>query len=133
MKRFIAVVLGCACVLGLVSCGRTVHKTAEETGAGSSEGGEFIPMVMVDGTLYLGTGHESTVEARCGVMDGEITSTVEGNETPTQDDQSNFGAGYGYQYGPRKGTIEIYMNDKWCVFTEEQGSESGELLIEPGE
>ena len=28
-------------------------------------------MVMVNGELYIDTGHESTVEARCGVMDGE--------------------------------------------------------------
>ena len=33
---------------------------------------DLIPMVMVNGELYIDTGHESTVEARCGVMDGEI-------------------------------------------------------------
>lgn len=42
-----------------------------------------IPMVMVDGKLYYDTGKESTVSARCGVMDGEITSTVDGSEIPT--------------------------------------------------
>lgn len=36
-------------------------------------------MVMVNGELYIDTGHESTVEARCGVMDGEITS-ADGSE-----------------------------------------------------
>jgi len=60
---------------------------------------DLIPMVMVNGTLYLDTGHESTIEARCGVMDGEITSQVDGSKQPTVDDQSNFGTGYGYQYG----------------------------------
>ena len=35
---------------------------------------DLIPMVMVNGTLYLDTGHESKIEARRGVMDGEITS-----------------------------------------------------------
>ena len=44
-----------------------------------------IPMVMVDGKLYYDTGKESTVSARCGVMDGEITSTVDGSEIPTKD------------------------------------------------
>ena len=60
---------------------------------------DLIPMVMVNGILYLDTGHESKIEARCGVMDGEITSQVDGNKQPSVDDQSNFGTGYGYQYG----------------------------------
>lgn len=90
--------------------------------AGSSEElWDLIPMVMVDGELYLDTGRESSVTARCGVMDGEITSSVEGWEKPTKDDQSNFGTGYGYQRGS-KGTIEIYMNDKWWVFAKEETS-----------
>lgn len=41
---------------------------------------DLIPMVMVDGKLYLDTGVESSVEARCGVMDGEITSSVDGTK-----------------------------------------------------
>lgn len=79
----------------------------------------MIPMVMVDGKLYLDTGMESSVEARCGVMDGEITSSVDGTKKPTQDGESNFGTGYGYQYGPQEGTIEIFMNEKWWVFATE--------------
>ena len=81
---------------------------------------DLIPMVMVDGTLYLTTGHESTVEGRCGVMDGEITSQVDGSEKPTVDNQSNFGTGYGYQYGAIEGTIEIYMNGKWWIYATEE-------------
>ena len=81
---------------------------------------DLIPMVMVNGTLYLDTGHESTIEARCGVMDGEITSQVDGSKQPTVDDQSNFGTGYGYQYGVTKGTIELFMNGKWWVFATEE-------------
>lgn len=81
---------------------------------------DLIPMVMVNGELYLDTGHESSVEVRCGMMDGEITSTVDGSEKPTKDNQSNFGAGYGYQYGATEGTIEIYMNDNWWIFATEE-------------
>ena len=81
---------------------------------------DLIPMVMVNGELYLDTGHESDVEARCGVMDGEITSTVEGTKKPTKDNESNFGTGYGYQYGPQEGTIEILMNEEWRVFATEE-------------
>ena len=80
---------------------------------------DLIPMVMVDGKLYLDIGMESSVEARCGVMDGEITSSVDGTKKPTQDGESNFGTGYGYQYGPQEGTIEIFMNEKWWVFATE--------------
>lgn len=79
-----------------------------------------IPMVMVNGELYLDTGKESTVMARCGMMDGEITSQVDGSKAPTMDNQSNFGTGYGYQYGPIEGTIEIKMNGKWWIFATEE-------------
>ena len=81
---------------------------------------DLIPMVMVNGTLYLDTGHESKIEARCDVMDGEITSQVDGSKQPTVDDQSNFGTGYGYQYGTTEGTIELFMNGKWWIFATEE-------------
>lgn len=74
-----------------------------------------IPMVRVNGKLYCDTGRESAVNGRCGNMDGEITSTVDGSEVPMEDNQSNFGSGFGYQYGADD-TIEIYMNEKWFVF-----------------
>lgn len=77
---------------------------------------DLIPMVMVDGKLYLDTGKESSVEGRCGVIDGEITSTVDGTQKPTKNGESNFGTGYEYQYGSQEGTIEIYINEKWWVF-----------------
>lgn len=74
-----------------------------------------IPMVRVNGKLYYDTGKESSVSGRCGNMDGEITSTVDGTEIPMEDNQSNFGSGFGYQYGADD-TIEIYMNEKWFIF-----------------
>ena len=85
---------------------------------------DLIPMVMVNGTLYLDTGHESTIEARCGVMDREITSQVDGSKQPTVDDQSNFGTGYGYQYGATEGTIELFMNGKWWIFATEEARQA---------
>ena len=88
-------------------------------------------MVMVNGELYLDTGHESSVEARCEMMDGEITSSVDGSEQPTENDQSNFGTGFGYQYGSQEGLIEIFMNDKWWVFATEKALASSQMIIEP--
>ena len=85
---------------------------------------DLIPMVMVNGTLYLDTGHESTIEARCGMMDGEITSQVDGSKQPTVDDQSNFGTGYGYQYGATEETIELFMNGKWWIFATEEAHQA---------
>lgn len=76
------------------------------------------PMVMVNGELYLDTGCESDIEGRCGVMDGEISSTVDGSKIPIQDNQSNFGDGYGYQYVDGN-SIDIYMNEKWIRFEKE--------------
>lgn len=75
-----------------------------------------IPMVMVNGKIYYDTGRESCVVARCGMMDGEITASVTASEIPVMDDQSNFGTGYGYQYGAEEGTVELYINGKWWVF-----------------
>ena len=90
----------------------------------SPEKWDLIPMVMVDGVLYLDTGHVSTVQARCGMMDGNITSTVGGSEKPTVDGQSNFGTGYGYQYGASEDTIEINIDGKWYIFATEEARET---------
>ncbi len=81
-----------------------------------------IPMVRVNGKLYYDTGKENTVGGRCGNMDGKITSTVDGTEIPTENNQSNFGSGFGYQYGTDD-TIEIYMNEKWFIFEYREESE----------
>ena len=93
---------------------------SDEMSSTSNGTWDLVPMVMVNGTLYLDTGHESNIEARCGVMDGEITSQVDGSKQPTVDDQSNFGTGYGYQYGATEGTIELFMNGKWWIFATEE-------------
>lgn len=84
---------------------------------------DLIPMVMVNRELYFDTGRESLVETRCGMMDGEITSTVDSSETPTEDNQSNFGSAYGYQYGSTEGTIEININGKWWIYATQEAKE----------
>jgi len=45
---------------------------------------------------------------------------VEGSKNPTENAQSNFGVGYGYQYGAREGTIELYLNGKWRIYATEE-------------
>ena len=83
-------------------------------------GGDLIPMVMVNGELFFDTGIESGLKERCGMIDGEITSEVSRGEKPIKDEQSNFGTGYGYQYGSKEGTIEININGKWWIFATEE-------------
>lgn len=95
--------------------------TAQDAETKASEW-DRIPMVMVNGELYYDTGKESTMTVRCGNMDGEITSTVDGSEIPSENNQSNFGTGFGYQYGNTDTTIEIFMNEKWFVFEQREGS-----------
>lgn len=76
---------------------------------------EKIPMLMLGGEIYCDTGEIST-EPRCGMMDGEISSSVEPSERPDEDGQSNFGSGYGWQSGHDAGTVEVNIDGQWRVF-----------------
>ena len=98
----------------------------------SADSGAVIPMVMVNDTLYLYTGFENT-DAHHDVMNGKITSSVHGNTKPTVNDQSNFGEGYAYQYGAAEGTIEIYMDGKWCIFATEEVRQDIQFPVADGD
>ena len=88
--------------------------------SGDSKALELIPMVMIDGMLYMDTGYYNGDTRRCGTYDGQITSQVDGSEIPEEDDQSNFGVGYGYQFGSKAGIVEIDMNGAWRIFATEE-------------
>ncbi len=78
--------------------------------------GQSLPwLVMVNSELYRYLGEFADADLRCGMMDGEITFAVPENEVPAQNNTSNFGAGYGYQYGAEN-EIQIHMP---CGETEE--------------
>ena len=117
MKKLTAFILTLVCVLALIGCSDAQE---DNTPANDEEVWDLIPMVMVNGELYLTTGYSNPEVRECGMFDGEITSAVDGSERPTVDDQSNFGTGYGYQYGAMEGTIEIYMNNKWWIYATEE-------------
>lgn len=68
-------------------------------------------IIMVNDDLYLYTGTPSDMKVHCGMMDGQITSEVPNSEIPSQNDQSNFGTGYGYQYGTGA-NIDVYVPSK---------------------
>ena len=107
MKKLLAFVLALVGVIGLIGCNAP---TTKEVPLGDSR-----PMIMVEGTLYYDTGKVSTAEREDSLFDGEIASTVNQSEIPTENNQSNFGTGYGYQFGT-EGTIEVYINEKWAIF-----------------
>lgn len=86
-------------------------------------------IVMVNGKLYYDTGKESTLDGRCGVMDGKITSNVETTEIPKVDNQSNFEGEYSYQYGVEN-TIEINIDNKWIVFQAKKEEITTTLTLE---
>ena len=113
MKKLMALLLTLVCVMSLVGCNRTSN--SEDVVVG----GDLRPMIMVEGVLYYDTGKVSTTEREDGLFDGEITKMVDRNQEPTENNQSNFGTGYGYQFGT-DGTIEVYINEKWIVFEVEQ-------------
>ena len=73
--------------------------------------------------VHYDTGKESTGTEDNETADGEITSTVDGSETPTENDQSNFGEGFAYRH-IADGTLEIFMNEKWIVFEHRTGTGS---------
>ena len=131
-KKVIAwIAVAALSVSALTGCGsRDTANDGENAGIGtqSTDDASTLPdtaqdrpvtdapmMVMVDNTLYQSEGEVSTVEGRCGNMDGEITSqTAGGTDAPTENDQSNFGTGYGYQ---RMGdTLEVLIDSQWIVF-----------------
>lgn len=104
MKKLIILVIVLILALGLLGCSKT----------------DLIPMVMVDGELYLDTGKNNGELLASDAIDGEITSEVDGNKFPTRNEQSNFGTGYRYRYGKTEGTIEICLNNRWRIFATEE-------------
>ena len=95
----------------------------------------YPPCVMIDGIVYQDTGYVSSMLG-CGVMDGEITSEVDGTQLPAENDQSNFGTGYAYQRG-RENYVIVMMDGEPEIFQniemERDGSIPPEVLHFNGE
>lgn len=87
----------------------TGNEETKKDGPEAGQEGQPLPLlVMVNSELYRYAGEFADEDLRCGMMDGEITLAVSQNEVPAQDNQSNFGVGYGYQYGAEN-EIQVYM------------------------
>ena len=74
--------------------------------------------VFIDGVLYYDTGTVSDMEYRCGTPDGVISDTTAADELPTENGQSNFGTGYGYQFAA-DGTVEVEIDGEYVIFAAE--------------
>ena len=116
MKRMLSLLLALALCGALVGCGGQDSSSSSGDPVSSAPGVYMPRMFMIDGVLYEDTGRESTVDGRCGNMDGEITSSVDSWQQPEEDGQSNFGSGFGYQIGMEPDTLEILQDGHWLVF-----------------
>ena len=88
---------------------------------GNQGSGGICKCVMVNVVVYYYTVYKGSLNGRCVAVDGQITSECSSSEVLIEDDQSNFGKGYDYQYGSVEGRIEIQMTDgNWYVFVTEE-------------
>ncbi len=78
----------------------------------------YPAMVMINGELYHDSGDITFPDS--AREDGKIISS--GDEVPTDNDQSNFGTGYSYQYG-EDNTIIVQLDDGWHIFIPVAGSD----------
>lgn len=123
MKKTIKIVIVILILVGLI-CGMLVYihrelQLPKETANtyNLNEPKELGRIVKVNGKLYYDTGKESTITARCGVLDGKIETNIEANKIPTENNQANFEGNYGYQFA-MDNSIELQIDNKWIVFEE---------------
>lgn len=92
---------------------------------------DLPPQVMVDGTLYSTTGYPVPGQSSDDIQtEGTITSEVDGSEVPTEDDQSNFGTGYGYRAGLHDGTLEVRIDGDWVIFATKKAKDTLDFTVE---
>lgn len=108
-KIFVGLLVGLTIVTG---CQNTKEKAVDETIETKEQ------LVMIDNQLYYNTKKESTLTPRCGTLDGQITSTMEEHKIPKENNQSNFGDGFGYQIGLQENQVELLIDNTWIVFEE---------------
>lgn len=99
----------------MTSCGR-LSDTFEEDNVSVDDScnSEYPMLVKVNDVIYKDTGYVSSALG-CGTMDGKITSTVDASETPTENQQSYFGADYGYQLSS-EGQLIVVIDDVRMIF-----------------
>lgn len=96
---------------------------------------DYPAMIMIDGKVYKDSG--KVLEPHTAIeQDGQIISTCD--EVPTENNQSNFGTGYGYQHGEND-TINVQFDDGWHIFvpqttdtvSDDNLSEQDKMALDP--
>lgn len=114
MKKSILIIMA-AMMVFMVACNKEATGTNTNKNTTTNEvESNYPPMVKVDGTTYVDTGYENAMFT-CGTADGEIKTTVDGKNKPENDDESNFGTGYGYQVW-EDGYINVEIDNRWILF-----------------
>lgn len=117
MKKSILILMAVMAVL-FTACSKSDTKIKETDKT-------YPPMVKVDGTTYVDTGYENAM-VTCGTADGEIKTTVDGKSMPENNDESNFGTGYGYQVW-EKGYINVEIEGRWILFRDVELKDDGQI------
>ncbi len=92
-----------------------------------SESYDLIPMIMIDGALYLDTNQKTPLGA-AAVVSGEILSSVDGTQKPTENGQSNFGC-VGNPYVLQDDSVFVLIDQDWFLFKKEK-TDSQTLTLE---
>lgn len=79
---------------------------------------DLRPMIMVNGELYFDTGKQIPVEIDESAIIGEVRSSVNQSEKPTEEGQTNFGS-IGSKYAHFEDNIVIFINNEWVIFGKE--------------
>ena len=117
MKKYILILMAAIMVV-FTACSKSDTKTSEVDKT-------YPPMVKVDGVIYGDTGYENAM-VTCGTADGEIKTTVDGKSKPENNDESNFGTGYGYQVW-EKGYINVEIEGRWILFRDVELKDDGQI------
>lgn len=117
MKKSILILMAAIMVV-FTACSKSDTKTSEVDKT-------YPPMVKVDGTTYTDTSYENAM-VTCGTADGEIKTTVDGKSMPENNDESNFGTGYGYQVW-ENGYINVEIEGRWILFRDVELKDDGQI------
>ncbi|SCZ80824.1 hypothetical protein [Pseudobutyrivibrio xylanivorans] len=83
---------------------------------------EYPMLIMVNDLVYKNTGYICSAVG-CGTMDGTIDKTLDSKDTPTENNQSNFGTGYNYQYST-EGQIVVDIDGEKYIFRDSKLTDS---------
>ena len=120
MKKSLNIIIITMLLLLLVACskGEPIQDSKKETISVTEN------LFMVNEKLYYGTDEVGPM-GDSGAVEGEIASSVESNEIPSQNGESNFGCiGNPYTYDFGDGWIMILMEDgEYHIFYEKKMDE----------